>query len=155
MKKSVSAAKYKGVAKKIRPDQPMPQDINPPLERPELLRNPYNTPLTPFPPAFKETNKITEEPLKAINFGPPGWLEEEEMKLLKHVINKIMKALHEDLGHLGIGETYRRIKLRYWWEGSRKSSRSGCNPVNVVRKEAVPYRRKQENHPTKQHYLNK
>ena len=33
---------------------------------------------------------------------------------------KIMKALHEELGHRGVTETYRRIKLRYWWEGMKK-----------------------------------
>jgi hypothetical protein len=33
---------------------------------------------------------------------------------------KVMKALHEDLGHWGVTETYRRIKLRYWWEGMKK-----------------------------------
>ncbi|KAA1115062.1 hypothetical protein PGT21_030662 [Puccinia graminis f. sp. tritici] len=39
MEKYVGAAKYKGVARKIRPvNQPMPQDLNPPLERPPLSR---------------------------------------------------------------------------------------------------------------------
>jgi hypothetical protein len=37
---------------------------------------------------------------------------------------RIMKALHEDLGHRGMGETYRRIKLRYWWEGMKKMIRT-------------------------------
>ncbi|EHS63006.1 uncharacterized protein PGTG_21298 [Puccinia graminis f. sp. tritici CRL 75-36-700-3] len=66
MAKYIGAAKYKGVARKIRPvNQPMPQDLNPPLERPPLSRDPYKTPLTPFPPTFQETSRVTEKRLKA------------------------------------------------------------------------------------------
>ena len=87
MARNIQAAKYKGVAKKIRPvNQPMPQDINPPLERPQLSRDPYLTPLTPSPPDFVETRRITAKRLESVNFGPPGWLTDEELKLLKHVI---------------------------------------------------------------------
>ena len=87
MTRDIQAAKYKGVAKKIRPvNQPMPQDINPPLERPQLSRDPYSSPLTPFPPDFEETRRITAKRLESVNFGPPGWLTDEELKLLKHVI---------------------------------------------------------------------
>ncbi|MBW0560994.1 hypothetical protein O181_100709 [Austropuccinia psidii MF-1] len=28
--------------------------------------------------------------------------------------------MHEELGHRGENETYRRIKKRYWWEGMKK-----------------------------------
>ncbi|PLW23529.1 hypothetical protein PCANC_28260, partial [Puccinia coronata f. sp. avenae] len=53
--------KYKPVAKKVRPvNQAMPQSINPPLQRPPLTRNPYQTPLTPHPPDFTPTWKVTE-----------------------------------------------------------------------------------------------
>ncbi|KAI7949114.1 hypothetical protein MJO28_007935 [Puccinia striiformis f. sp. tritici] len=94
MKKSIHAAKYKGVAKKIRPvNQPMPQDLNPPLERPKLSRDPYKTPLTPFPPEFKETERITHERLKSVNFGPPGGLTKDEIKLLLYVIVLREKAI--------------------------------------------------------------
>ncbi|KAA1087385.1 hypothetical protein PGT21_030412 [Puccinia graminis f. sp. tritici] len=56
--------KYKPVAKKVRPvNQAMPQSINPPLQRPPLSRDPYKTPLTPNPPPFQPTSKITEERL--------------------------------------------------------------------------------------------
>ena len=45
--------KYKPVAKKVKPvNQPIPQALNPPLQRPPLSRNPYETPLTPHPPEF-------------------------------------------------------------------------------------------------------
>jgi len=82
-----NATKYKSVLKKIRPvNVPMPQDINPPLQRPPLSRDPYLTPLTPYPPEFSPTLKITEERLKVINFGPDGWLSSEELKLFKHII---------------------------------------------------------------------
>ncbi|KAI7944704.1 hypothetical protein MJO28_010399 [Puccinia striiformis f. sp. tritici] len=79
--------KYKPVGKKIRPiNQPIPQTLNPPLQRPALSRDPYETPLTPNPPEFSPTDKITEERLKVINFGPEGWLLEEEIKLFIFII---------------------------------------------------------------------
>ena len=50
------ATKYKPVAKKVRPvNDPMPQNLNPPLRRPQMSRDPYNSPLTPYPPDFVET----------------------------------------------------------------------------------------------------
>jgi hypothetical protein len=39
------------------------------------------------------TAKITEERLKVVNFGPEGWLSDEELKLFKHVIVLREKAL--------------------------------------------------------------
>ena len=33
---------------------------------------------------------------------------------------KIMQNLHEELGHRGMNETYRRIKLRLWWPNMRR-----------------------------------
>ncbi|POW00299.1 hypothetical protein PSHT_13094 [Puccinia striiformis] len=48
--------------------------------------DPYQTPLTPFPPEFTPTWKITEERLKVINFGPADFLWAEELKLFKHLI---------------------------------------------------------------------
>ncbi|MBW0558547.1 hypothetical protein O181_098262 [Austropuccinia psidii MF-1] len=82
-----SAAKYKSVLKKVKPvNEPMPQDINPPLGRPPLSRDPYNTPLSPKPPKFMVTSKITQERFELINFGPPGWLSEEERSLLMSFI---------------------------------------------------------------------
>ncbi|KNZ52189.1 hypothetical protein VP01_3655g2 [Puccinia sorghi] len=39
---------------------------------------------------------------------------------IPEIQQKIIKALHEDLGHCGVAETYRRIKLGYWWEGMKK-----------------------------------
>ncbi|KAI7936690.1 hypothetical protein MJO28_015589 [Puccinia striiformis f. sp. tritici] len=83
------AAKYKSAAKKIKPvKEAMPQNINKPLAFPALSRDPYETPLTPFPPEFVATEKITEERLKVVNFGPKDFLWIEELKLMKHVIVK-------------------------------------------------------------------
>ncbi|MBW0571107.1 hypothetical protein O181_110822 [Austropuccinia psidii MF-1] len=64
----------------------MPQDLNPPLERPELLRDPYETPLSPNPPLCVETLKFKKERISMINFGPSGWLSEEEKRLSKNAI---------------------------------------------------------------------
>ncbi|MBW0539235.1 hypothetical protein O181_078950 [Austropuccinia psidii MF-1] len=64
----------------------MPQDFNQPLETPELSRDPYETPLSPNPPLFIETSKVTEEKISMINFRPSGWLSEKEIDLLKNAI---------------------------------------------------------------------
>ncbi|MBW0582646.1 hypothetical protein O181_122361 [Austropuccinia psidii MF-1] len=64
----------------------MPQDLNLPFERPELSRDPYETPLSPNPPLFFETSRVTEEIISIINFGPSGWLSEEETNLFENFI---------------------------------------------------------------------
>ncbi|MBW0519050.1 hypothetical protein O181_058765 [Austropuccinia psidii MF-1] len=89
MDHQILAAKYKSVLKKVRPvNEPMPQDINPPLSR-----NPYETPLSPSPSIFQETFKVTHERLEAVNFGPPGWLSNEEINLHKSVITLREKSI--------------------------------------------------------------
>ena len=89
-----NAAKYKPVAKKIKPvNQPMPISLNPPLTRPTLSRDLHSTPLMTHPPELTPTHKITEERLALIYFGPTGWLSEEELKLMKHLINLRQGAL--------------------------------------------------------------
>ena len=91
---AINAAKYKPVGKKIKPiNYPMPQAVNPPLQKPRLSRNPYETPLSPCPPVFQEDESLTEENLSLVNFGPEGWLSEEELNLLKHVIKIRRKAI--------------------------------------------------------------
>ncbi|MBW0504055.1 hypothetical protein O181_043770 [Austropuccinia psidii MF-1] len=65
MDHQILAAKYKSVLKKVRPvKEQMPQDLNPPLERPPLSRDPYEIPLSPNPPIFQETFKATHERLQ-------------------------------------------------------------------------------------------
>ncbi|MBW0541635.1 hypothetical protein O181_081350 [Austropuccinia psidii MF-1] len=81
----------------------MPHDINPPLGRPPLSRDPYNTPLSPKPPEFTVKSKITQERFELINFGPPGWLLEEEISLLMSVIalrEKVIAFSAEERGLL-------------------------------------------------------
>ena len=86
--------KYKPVGKKVRPvNEPMPQQVNPPLSRPTLSRDPYQTPLTQHPPKFQPTSKVTEERLQMVNFGPKGWLSEQEMDLFRHLIVLREKAV--------------------------------------------------------------
>ena len=102
-----SAAKYKSVLKKVKPvNEPMPQDINPPLKRPPLSRDPYNTPLSPKPPKFMVTSKITQERFELINFGPPGWLSEEESSLLMSVIVLREEAICFQCRGKGFTETF-------------------------------------------------
>ncbi|MBW0550207.1 hypothetical protein O181_089922 [Austropuccinia psidii MF-1] len=82
MDHQILAAKYKSILKKVRTfNEPMPQDLNPPL-----AIDPYETSLSPNPPIFQETLKVTHERLQAVNFGPPGWLSNEEINLIKKFI---------------------------------------------------------------------
>ncbi|MBW0554043.1 hypothetical protein O181_093758 [Austropuccinia psidii MF-1] len=71
----------------------MPQHLNPSLEIPPLSRDPYETPLSPNPSIFQENFKVMHERLQAVNFGPPGWLSNEEINLLKNVITLREKAV--------------------------------------------------------------
>ncbi|MBW0480433.1 hypothetical protein O181_020148 [Austropuccinia psidii MF-1] len=113
MDHQILAAKYKSVLNKVRPvNEPMPQDLNPPLERPPLSRDPYETPLLPNPPIFQETFKVTHERLQAVNFGPPGWLSNQEINLLKDFVNfreKEIALCEEERGLLkhSCGKTYK------------------------------------------------
>ncbi|MBW0481165.1 hypothetical protein O181_020880 [Austropuccinia psidii MF-1] len=87
MDHQILAAKYKSVLKKVRTvNEPIPQDLNPPLRGPPFLRYPYETPLSPNPPIFQETFKVTHERLQAVIFGPPRWLSNEEINLIRNVI---------------------------------------------------------------------
>jgi hypothetical protein len=47
---------------------------------------------------------------------------------------KVMKALHEELGHRGMAETYRRIKIRFWWEGMKKTVRKWVQSCEACQK---------------------
>ncbi|MBW0506540.1 hypothetical protein O181_046255 [Austropuccinia psidii MF-1] len=94
MDHQIFTAKYKSVLRKVRPfNESMPQDLNSPLERPPLERHPYETPLSPNPPIFQETFKLTHERLQAVNFGPSGWLSNEEINVIKNFITLRAKAI--------------------------------------------------------------
>ncbi|MBW0498852.1 hypothetical protein O181_038567 [Austropuccinia psidii MF-1] len=82
-----NAAKYKSVLKKVQPvKEPLPQDINPPLERSPLSRYPHVTPLSLKPPKVMFIQKTTWERVEVIIFGPPGFLSKEEKNLLMSVM---------------------------------------------------------------------
>ena len=81
------ATKYKSVAKKIRPvNQPMPLDLNPPMNRPPLSRDPYCGLSRLLAGPFVPRGRVTEERLKVVNFGPDGWLSPDELNLIKNVL---------------------------------------------------------------------
>ncbi|MDS9995184.1 hypothetical protein PNQ69_20695 [Xanthomonas sp. A2111] len=109
----MDAAKYKKVANKVRPiNEPLPAELNPPLRRQRLSRDPYESPLVKNPPEFSETSRITFERLGVVNFGPDGWLSGEEKKLLLDVMVKREKAIafvEEERGVLkhSYGEPYK------------------------------------------------
>ncbi|MBW0570308.1 hypothetical protein O181_110023 [Austropuccinia psidii MF-1] len=87
MEAQANAVKYKSVLKNVRPvNYVMPQDLNPHLERTEFSRDPYKIPLSPNPSLFIERSKLTEEIISMINYGPSGWLSEEEINSLKHFL---------------------------------------------------------------------
>ncbi|KAK4690475.1 hypothetical protein P7C70_g9569, partial [Phenoliferia sp. Uapishka_3] len=79
--------KYKPVGKKIHPVPiALPTNENPPLRRPPLSRDPYKTPLVPHMPRFVPGGKLSEERLLLIDFGPEGWLSDEERNLILMVL---------------------------------------------------------------------
>ncbi|MBW0474838.1 hypothetical protein O181_014553 [Austropuccinia psidii MF-1] len=91
----MSAAKYKLVFKKVRQvNEPMPKYHSSPLERPPLLKDPYETPLSPKPPIFQETFNFTQERLQEVNFGQPAWLSNEEINLLNNIITLTEKEIY-------------------------------------------------------------
>ncbi|MBW0499088.1 hypothetical protein O181_038803 [Austropuccinia psidii MF-1] len=101
MDHQVLEAKYKSVLKKVRlVNEPMPQELNSPLEIPPLSRDPYEIPLSTEPPVFKETFKVTHERPQAVGFWPTRMVKNEEINLLKNVNNlreKIPVIPHEPL----------------------------------------------------------
>ncbi|GAA5913332.1 hypothetical protein JCM6882_004090 [Rhodosporidiobolus microsporus] len=89
-----SNAKYKPKGVKVVPvDTQLPEGFTNDMYLPPLTRDPYETPLTPFPPEFTFTDRLTEERLETVDFGPEGWLWPEERKLLLHVLQLRERAL--------------------------------------------------------------
>ncbi|KAK4700551.1 hypothetical protein P7C70_g5695, partial [Phenoliferia sp. Uapishka_3] len=100
--------KYKPVGKKVLPIPiVLPTTDNPPLRRPPLSRDPYQTPLTPDMPRFEPGGKLTEERLTLMDFGPEGWLSDDERNLMLNVLRIREKALAFDGAERGeLKETY-------------------------------------------------
>lgn len=101
MERKVMAGRYKPVAKKVRP-----LALNPPLKRPELSRDPYQTPLKKQPWDFRAVGRITEERVKGLDFGPEGWLSGEEVKLLLNVVTLREKGVAFEVGERGLLKRY-------------------------------------------------
>ncbi|MBW0536539.1 hypothetical protein O181_076254 [Austropuccinia psidii MF-1] len=55
----------------------------------------------------------------------------------------ILKSLHEDMGHRGENETYRRIKARFWWEGMKKSVKKWVQSCLACQKRSQNLQREQ------------
>jgi hypothetical protein len=51
-----------------------------------------------------------------------------------HIQAQVLKSLHEDLGHRGVLETYRRIKERFWWEGMKKMAKKWVQTCEACQK---------------------
>ncbi|KAK4701125.1 hypothetical protein P7C70_g5112, partial [Phenoliferia sp. Uapishka_3] len=100
--------KYKPVGKKVLPIPiVLPTTDNAPLRRPPLSRDPYQTPLTPDMPKFEPSGKLTEERLALMDFGPEGWLSDDEKNLMLNVLRIREKALAFDGNERGeLKETY-------------------------------------------------
>ena len=100
---AVNGGKYKPAAKKVKPrNEPMPQNLNPPLKPIHWGHDPFVTPLSEKPPEFSPTSRITAERVSTLNFGPEGWLSEEERKLLLQVIVLRERALAFDPEERGL-----------------------------------------------------
>lgn len=83
---AANGGKYKLAAKKVKPqNEPMPQNLNPLLKPIQWGHYPFVTPLLERPLDFRPTSRITAERVLTLNFGPEGWLSEEERKLLLQV----------------------------------------------------------------------
>ncbi|KAK4701455.1 hypothetical protein P7C70_g4776, partial [Phenoliferia sp. Uapishka_3] len=89
--------KYKPVGKKILPIPiALPTTDNPPLRRPPLSRDPYQTPLKPNMPRFVPGGKLSEERIALLDFGPEGWLSDEERNLILMVLRLREKSIAFD-----------------------------------------------------------
>ena len=96
-------AKYKSVAKKVRPlNVPLPTRYSEQrFFRPTMSRDPYESPLTSTPPEFQYGGKLTKERIVEMHFGPEGWLSDAEKNLLLHVLRLREGALAFDRSEKG------------------------------------------------------
>jgi hypothetical protein len=78
------------------------------------------------PPGVSEKDWKLVKHKSAIFFMSEGELKRRNKPFPQIVITcpdlqkSILKALHEELGHRGMDETYRRVKLRFWWPNMRR-----------------------------------
>ena len=48
--------------------------------------------------------------------------------------NKILQEMHEELGHRGIKETYKRINLRFWWPSMKQQVKTWIQSCQACQK---------------------
>jgi hypothetical protein len=90
----VFAAKYKPVSRKVRPvNQPILQELNPPLKQPPLSRDPYRPLPRELTAPFAPKGQVTKVRLGPVNFGPKGWLLPDELNLIKNVLAEQNQAI--------------------------------------------------------------
>ncbi|KAE8224501.1 hypothetical protein CF326_g8022, partial [Tilletia indica] len=89
--------KRKLVADKILPTAaPSSSFVHQPLRPITYTRDPYSSPLTPTPPPFCPTEKLTIDRVESLHFGPKDFINIEERNLLLHVLKIRSDALAFD-----------------------------------------------------------
>ena len=101
--------KYKTVDKKVRPlNIPLPEKYGATrFFKPALSRDPNVTAVRPNAPTFQPGGRLTEERVQALDFGPEGWINEQEKQMLLDVLRMHEKALSWDKSEKGcLKQTY-------------------------------------------------
>lgn len=94
-KEIYSFAAYKPKGVKVRPLAiPLPQEYSlPRYFRPQLSRDPYQTPLALPVPSIVWSERLTSDRVKTLDLGPEGFINDEERELLLYVLSLREKAL--------------------------------------------------------------
>ncbi|KAL9934429.1 hypothetical protein V8E36_006885, partial [Tilletia maclaganii] len=94
--------KRKTVAEKIKPSQSPPSAgyVHQPLRPVPYTRDPYDSPVRPDMPPFQPTGKLTEARIASLNFGPAGFINEEEKNMLLWVLHWREDALGYDISDI-------------------------------------------------------
>lgn len=94
--------KYKPKSVKVQPvNAELANEFRTHITIPGYSRDPYATPLTPHPPEFLPTHRLSLENTASM-FGPPGWLSGKERKLALHVVTLREKAIAFDPSQIGL-----------------------------------------------------
>lgn len=94
-------AAYKPVDRRVKPvSGTFPEDAR--VER-RFPCNPLDTlpPLSPIPPDFIPTERLTQERLDSLNLNPDNFLSSEEVKLFTHILHLNHLTLAFEEGHRG------------------------------------------------------
>ena len=113
---------------------------------------------------MKKPNTMDPEEFQKLKKRSVGFFIQDNKLMKKHsplaqmVISnfefqdKILKMLHEDLGHRGLEETYQRISNRFWWPSLKKKVKAWVNSCTAcqLRDPLVP---REIRNPTGETYL--